>query len=80
MKFPVKNSKSQNNHHIGKKPLNNKAGLNKGVKNQRNPIQQQRVNTLHSAGKSMSKKRVHNEEDIHNKYADNNVNNFDDEV
>lgn len=60
MKFPVKNSKSQNNHQSGKKPINGKAGLNKGVKNQRNLIQQQRANTLKSAAKGMNKKRIDN--------------------
>jgi len=61
MKFPVKNSKSQGNHSGVKKPINGKAALNKGVKNQRNLIQQKRANTLSSGTKGINKKWVNHE-------------------
>lgn len=61
MKFPVKNSKNQGNQSGNKKSVNSKVGLNKGVKNQRNLIQQQRANTLSSGVKGMNKKRVNHE-------------------
>ena len=61
MKFPVKNSKSQGNHSSVKKPVNGKPALNKGVKNQRNLIQQKRANTLSSGNKGINKKRVNYE-------------------
>ena len=62
MKFPVKNLKSKDNDSSIKKSINVKAGLNKGVKNQRNLVQQQRANnTLQSRTKGMNKKRVNHE-------------------
>lgn len=79
MKFPIKNSKSQNNQSTMKKSVNGKNGLNKGVKNQRNLVQQQRANTLQSGVKGVNKKRFNHEEDIHEDYT-NNQNDFDDEV